>query len=94
MQSLIRDNTKHAALNHHTSRRGEITEMLFSSTLKPLVKSRQVQGLQHRSGDDNPCNVVVPWVSQVGGKVLEGARSWICNSLDNEAQESHECEPS
>ena len=61
-----------------------------------LMGSRQVRlrSLQHRSGDDDLCNVVVPWVGQVGPQVLKGASSGVGDGLDTEAQEGDKCKTS
>jgi len=58
--------------------------------------SRQVRlrSLQHRSGDDDLCNVVVPWVGQVGPQVLKGTSSGVGDGLDAEAQEGDKCKTS
>ena len=58
--------------------------------------SRQVRlrSLQHRSGDDDLCNVVVPWVGQVGPQVLKGTSSGVGDGLDAETQEGDKCKTS
>ena len=61
-----------------------------------LMGSRQVRlrPLQHRSGDDDMCNVDVPRVRQVGPRVLEGTSSGVSDGLDTEAREGDKCKTS